>query len=224
VRAHSDDAEVRVLVVDDQALMRDGIASLLSLEHGISVVGTAANGEEAVRQVAELQPDVVLMDVRMPVMDGVAASAHIRRDFADMPILMLTTFDDDALVLAALQAGANGYLLKDLPPADLAQAIRSASHGIYQLDPTIAAKLIAARVQPTTAPPAALPGRRVEELTERERDVLRLVSTGATNREIADQLFIGEATVKSHISNILGRLGLRDRTQAAMYARDHGLS
>jgi DNA-binding NarL/FixJ family response regulator len=223
VRAHSDDAEVRVLVVDDQALMRDGIASLLSLERGISVVGTAANGEEAVRQVAELQPDVVLMDVRMPVMDGVAASAHIRRDSADMPILMLTTFDDDALVLAALQAGANGYLLKDLPPADLAQAIRSASHGIYQLDPTIAAKLIAARVQRTTAPPAALPGRRVEELTERERDVLRLVSTGATNREIADQLFIGEATVKSHISNILGRLGLRDRTQAAMYARDHGL-
>jgi DNA-binding NarL/FixJ family response regulator len=211
-------------VVDDQALMRDGIASLLSLERGITVVGTAANGEEAVRQVAELQPDVVLMDVRMPVMDGVAASAHIRRDFADMPILMLTTFDDDALVLAALQAGANGYLLKDLPPADLAQAIRSASHGIYQLDPTIAAKLIAARVQPTTAPPAVLPGRRVEELTERERDVLRLVSTGATNREIADQLFIGEATVKSHISNILGRLGLRDRTQAAMYARDHGLS
>jgi DNA-binding NarL/FixJ family response regulator len=224
VRAHSDDAEVRVLVVDDQALMRDGIASLLSLERGITVVGTAANGEEAVRQVAELQPDVVLMDVRMPVMDGVAASAHIRRDSADMPILMLTTFDDDALVLAALQAGANGYLLKDLPPADLAQAIRSASHGIYQLDPTIAAKLIAARVQRTTAPPAALPGRRVEELTERERDVLRLVSTGATNREIADQLFIGEATVKSHISNILGRLGLRDRTQAAMYARDHGLS
>jgi DNA-binding NarL/FixJ family response regulator len=227
VRAHSDDAEVRVLVVDDQALMRDGIASLLSLERGITVVGTAANGEEAVRQVAELQPDVVLMDVRMPVMDGVAASAHIRRDSADMPILMLTTFDDDALVLAALQAGANGYLLKDLPPADLAQAIRSASHGIYQLDPTIAAKLIAARVQRTPAPPAppaALPGRRVEELTERERDVLRLVSTGATNREIADQLFIGEATVKSHISNILGRLGLRDRTQAAMYARDHGLS
>jgi DNA-binding NarL/FixJ family response regulator len=210
-------------VVDDQALMRDGIASLLSLEGGITVVGTAANGEEAVRQVVELQPDVVLMDVRMPVMDGVAASAHIRRDFADMPILMLTTFDDDALVLAALQAGANGYLLKDLPPADLAQAIRSASHGIYQLDPTIAAKLIAARVQPTTAPPAALPGRRVDELTERERDVLRLVSTGATNREIADQLFIGEATVKSHISNILGRLGLRDRTQAAVYARDHGL-
>ena len=110
--------------------MRDGIASLLSLEHGISVVGTASNGEEAVNQVMELQPDVVLMDVRMPVMDGVAATAQIRRDFSDTPILMLTTFDDDALVLAALQAGANGYLLKDLPPADLARAIRSASGGI----------------------------------------------------------------------------------------------
>ena len=204
--------------------MRDGIASLLSLEHGISVVGTASNGEEAVNQVMELQPDVVLMDVRMPVMDGVAATAQIRRDFSDTPILMLTTFDDDALVLAALQAGANGYLLKDLPPADLARAIRSASGGIYQLDPTVAAKLIATRVQPAAPPPAAASLPSAPELTDREREVLRLVSTGATNREIADKLFIGEATVKSHISNILGRLGLRDRTQAAIYARDHGLA
>ena len=222
--ARTQDAAVRVLVVDDQALMRDGIASLLSLEHGISVVGTASNGEEAVNQVMELQPDVVLMDVRMPVMDGVAATAQIRRDFSDTPILMLTTFDDDALVLAALQAGANGYLLKDLPPADLARAIRSASGGIYQLDPTVAAKLIATRVQPAAPPPAAASLPSAPELTDREREVLRLVSTGATNREIADKLFIGEATVKSHISNILGRLGLRDRTQAAIYARDHGLA
>jgi DNA-binding NarL/FixJ family response regulator len=224
VTARTHDAEVRVLVVDDQALMRDGIASLLSLEQGISVVGTAANGAEAVNQVKELQPDVVLMDVRMPVMDGVAATAQIRRDFSDTPILMLTTFDDDALVLAALQAGANGYLLKDLPPADLARAIRSASGGIYQLDPVVAAKLIATRVQPAAPPPAPLPLPSVPELTDREREVLRLVSTGATNREIADKLFIGEATVKSHISNILGRLGLRDRTQAAIYARDRGLA
>jgi DNA-binding NarL/FixJ family response regulator len=224
VTARSQDAEVRVLVVDDQALMRDGIASLLSLEHGISVVGTASNGKEAVNQVMELQPDVVLMDVRMPIMDGVAATAQIRRDVSDMPILMLTTFDDDALVLAALQAGANGYLLKDLPPADLARAIRSASGGIYQLDPTVAAKLIATHVKPAASPPAAPPLPSTPELTDREREVLRLVSTGATNREIADKLFIGEATVKSHISNILGRLGLRDRTQAAIYARDHGLA
>jgi DNA-binding NarL/FixJ family response regulator len=213
---------VGVLVVDDQALMRDGIASLLSLERGIAVVGTASNGEEAIKQASTLKPDVILMDVRMPVIDGVAATAQIRRDFPDTPILMLTTFDDDALVLAALQAGANGYLLKDLPPADLAQAIRSANGGIYQLDATIAAKLIATRTPPATVPAtAARPV--IPELTDREREVLRLVSTGATNREIADELFIGEATVKSHISNILGRLGLRDRTQAAMYARDHGL-
>jgi len=213
---------VRVLVVDDQALMRDGLASLLSLEHGITVVGTASNGEEAVRQVVALEPDVILMDVRMPIVDGVAATVQIRRDFSDTPILMLTTFDDDDLVLAALRAGANGYLLKDLPSADLANTIRAANRGIYQLDPTIAAKVVATLARPPTAAPTP-PNPPVAELTEREREVLRLVSTGATNREIADALFIGEATVKSHISNILGRLGLRDRTQAAMYARDHGL-
>src|SRR5438270_7310187 len=139
-------AGVRVLVVDDQALMRDGLASLLSLEYGITVAGTASNGEEAVQQVVALQPDVILMDVRMPVLDGVAATVQIRREFRGTPILMLTTFDDDALVLAALEAGANGYLLKDLPPADLARAIRAANSGVYRLDPTIAAKLIAKRV------------------------------------------------------------------------------
>ena len=213
---------VRLLVVDDQALMRDGLASLLSLEQGITVVGTASNGEEAVRQVITLEPDVILMDVRMPVIDGLAATVQIRRDFPNTLILMLTTFDDDALVSAALQAGANGYLLKDLPPADLAKAIRAANSGVYQLDPTIAGKLIANRVvPPNVPPPSAIPP--VAGLTEREREVLKLVSTGATNREIANELYIGEATVKSHISNILGRLGLRDRTQAAMYARDHGL-
>jgi DNA-binding NarL/FixJ family response regulator len=209
---------VRVLVVDDQALMRDGIASLLGLEHGITVVGTAANGEEAVRQAGALQPDVILMDVRMPVMDGVAATVQIRRDLGGTPILMLTTFDDDAYVVAALRAGATGYLLKDLPAADLAQAIRAAHHGIYQLDAAVAAKVVA-----TLASPPATTGSPLAGLTEREREVLRLVSTGATNREIADILVIGQATVKSHISNILGRLGLRDRVQAAMYARDHGL-
>src|SRR5438309_9279977 len=138
----SQSAGVRVLVVDDQALMRDGLASLLNLEHGIVVAGTASNGEEAVQQVAALEPDVILMDVRMPVLDGVAATVQIRRDFPDTPILMLTTFDDDALVLAALQAGANGYLLKDLPPSDLARAIRTANSGVYQPAPTIAPKLI----------------------------------------------------------------------------------
>jgi DNA-binding NarL/FixJ family response regulator len=215
-------ASVRLLVVDDQALMRDGLASLLSLEQGITVVGTASNGEEALSLVIALQPDVILMDVRMPVIDGLAATVQIRHDFPDTLILMLTTFDDDELVSAALQAGANGYLLKDLPPADLAKAIRAANSGVYQLDPAIAGKLIVNRVAPPNVlPPSAVP--RVAQLTEREREVLKLVSTGATNREIADALYIGEATVKSHISNILGRLALRDRTQAAIYAREHGL-
>jgi len=213
---------VRVLVVDDQALMRDGLVSLLGLERGISVVGTASNGEEAVKQALALQPDVILMDVRMPIMDGVSATVQVRRDIGDTPILMLTTFDDDAYVLAALRAGANGYLLKDLPAVDLAHAIRAANRGIYQLDPTIAAKLIATLTPPPIAAPPRV-GSPVVELTEREREVLRLVSTGATNREIADGLFIGEATVKTHVSNILGRLGLRDRMQAAIYAREHGL-
>jgi DNA-binding NarL/FixJ family response regulator len=136
---------------------------------------------------------------------------------------MLTTVDDDAYVLAALRAGASGYLLKDLPAADLAQAIRAAHRRLYQLDATIAAKLVATLMPPPPAVPTPSQSPPIPELTDREREVLRLVSTGATNREIADTLFIGEATVKSHISNILGRLGLRDRTQAAMYARDHGL-
>lgn len=214
--------DVRVLVVDDQALMRDGISSLLSLEPGVTVIGTAANGAEAVRQASALRPDVILMDVRMPVLDGVAATDRIRGDLGDTPILMLTTFDDDAYVFAALRAGANGYLLKDLPAEDLARAIRAAHRHIYQLDPSVAAKLVASFAAPPASPtPASESPSPV--LTEREREVLRLVSTGATNREIADSLFIGEATVKSHISNILGRLGLRDRRQAAIYARAHGL-
>src|SRR5712692_10618547 len=154
--------------------MRDGLASLLSLEQGITVVGTASNGEEAVSQVIALEPDVILMDVRMPVIDGLAATVRIRRDFPNTLILMLTTFDDDALVSAALQAGANGYLLKDLPPADLAKAIRAANSGVYQLDPTIAGKLIANRVVPPNVPQrSAIPP--VAELTEREREVLKLV-------------------------------------------------
>jgi DNA-binding NarL/FixJ family response regulator len=187
---------VRLLVVDDQALMRDGLASLLSLEQGITVVGTASNGKEAVSQVIALEPDVILMDVRMPVIDGLAATVQIRHDFPDTLILMLTTFDDDALVSAALQAGANGYLLKDLPPADLAKAIRAVNSGVYQLDPTIAGKLIANRVVPPNVPPPSAMAP-VAGLTEREREVLKLVSTGATNREIAEALYIGEATVKS---------------------------
>lgn len=224
-------AEVRVMVVDDQRLMRDGIASLLSIQDGINVVGTAADGQAAIEQAAVLQPDVILMDVRMPVLDGVAATALIRRQMSTCQVLMLTTFDDQEYVLEALRAGATGYLLKDLPAQDLAHAIHAAHKRIYQLDPAIAQKVVASLfpTQPLnhtpaladTETPAAV--RPPSELSNRELEVVRLIATGATNREIAERLVISEGTVKNHISNILSRLGLRDRTQAAIYAREHGL-
>jgi DNA-binding NarL/FixJ family response regulator len=219
-------AMVRVLVVDDQRLMRDGLASLLSIQAGIQVVGTAANGQEAVEQAVVLHPDVILMDVRMPAMDGVHATAQVRSQLPNCKVLMLTTFDDEEYIIDALRAGASGYLLKDIPAHDLARAVLAAYQGIYQLDSAIASKLVAALSSPhktvtsvnvpTVSPP-------FEDLTVREIEVLRLIAQGATNREIAEKLVLSEGTVKNHISNILSRLGLRDRTQAAIYARDHSL-
>lgn len=205
---------VTVLVVDDQRLVREGIASLLGLQPGISVVGVAADGKEAVERVLTLAPDVVLMDVRMPGMDGVDAVAVLRRQVPDCRVVMLTTFDDEEYVVQALRAGAAGYLLKDLPAAELAEAVRLAHAGVTQLD-RAAARHVAAALSTHTPPADALTGREI--------DVLRMVAAGATNREIATRLFLSEGTVKNHISRILGRLGLRDRTQAAIYARDHGL-
>ena len=226
----SSKATVRVLVVDDQQLMRDGIASLLSLQEGIEVAGTASNGQRAIEQALHLQPDVILMDVRMPVMDGVAATIQLHRQLPQSKIMMLTTFDDDTYVLEALRAGASGYLLKDIPAHDLARAVHAVHRGIYQLDPAVAQRVVASLAtgagnQP--APPAghvadSSPAKR-GEMTERELEVLRLISRGASNREIAETLVISEGTVKNHISSILSRLGLRDRTQAAIYAREQGL-
>lgn len=203
---------VRVLVVDDQRLVREGIASLLGIQPGIEVVGTAADGREAVEQVLALTPDVTLMDVRMPGMDGVEAAAVLASRAPACRIVMLTTFDDEEYVVQALRAGAAGYLLKDLPAAKLAEAVRLAHAGVTQLDHT-AARHVA----------AALTTRTSGALTDRETAVLRLIAAGATNREIAARLHLSEGTVKNHISRILGRLGLRDRTQAALYARDHGV-
>ena len=221
----SSEQAVRVLIVDDQQLMRDGIASLLKLQDGLEIVGMAANGQEAVELATSQQPDVILMDVRMPVLDGVAATEQIHRQIPACKIVMLTTFNDEAYVLEALQVGASGYLLKDLPARDLAQAIQAVHRGIYQLDPTVADQLKAllSRAQTAREQPGALKATDEADLTERELEVLRLIARGATNREIAETLVISEGTVKNHISNILGRLNLRDRTQAAIYARDHGL-
>lgn len=213
---------VRVLVVDDQRLVRDGISSLLSIQPGIRVVGSAANGADALKLVGDLQPDVVLMDVRMPVMDGIVATQRIRSGYPACQIVMLTTFDDEGYIRAALDAGAIGYILKDIPSDALAQTVRMAQKGIYQLDPAAMRHL----TRTETIPPksASVPGTHPDDqLTEREREVLKLVGKGATNREIGEQLFISEGTVKNHVSNILARLGLRDRTQAAVYAVEAGL-
>jgi DNA-binding NarL/FixJ family response regulator len=213
-----------VLIVDDQRLIREGIASLLDLEDGVTVVGTAVDGQDAIERALALSPDVILMDVRMPVMDGIAATARLREALPDCQILMLTTFDDDEYIVGSLQAGARGYLLKDIPAADLAQAVRLTHAGIYQLAPSVAGKLIG-QLGPSPSEPRRGGGAPAEhDLTNRELDVLRLLVTGATNREIAEQLSVSEGTVKNHVSNILSRLGLRDRVQAALYARDHHLA
>ena len=217
---------VRVLVVDDQQLMREGLASLLSIQPGIEIVGAAANGREAVEQAQRLSPDIILMDVRMPVMDGVTATQQVRQQLPSCQVLMLTTFDDDEYVFKALAAGASGYLLKDIPAESLAKAVQLAYKGIYQLDPSIAAKLIgtlATSPSSSLIGPAPAASAQQYDLTEREGEVLRLIAQGATNREIAEELVISEGTVKNHISNILSRLGLRDRTQAAIFARENKL-
>lgn len=230
------DTVVRVLVVDDQQLMREGIASLLSIQEGIEIIGTAANGQEALEQAVSMKPDVILMDVRMPVMDGVMATEQIRRQVPDCKILMLTTFDDEEYVIEALKRGASGYLLKDIPARDLARSVQTVHRGIYQLDPAVVSRMMTSlaglkqdesRTPPAITPPSresATPGSlKHAGLTEREIEVLRLIARGASNREIAEQLVISEGTVKNHISNILSRLELRDRTQAAIYAREHAL-
>jgi DNA-binding NarL/FixJ family response regulator len=224
---------VKVLVVDDQQLMRDGISSLLSIQAGIEVIGTAANGQEAIEQALALSPDVILMDVRMPVMNGITATEQIRRQLPTCQVLMLTTFDDEKDIIKALTAGASGYLLKDIPAQDLAQAIHLAHRGIYQLEPSIAGKLVSVLNKQVGSTPLApspvsneVPAQAIAaqfDLTEREVEVLQLIATGATNREIAEQLVVSEGTVKNHVSNILSRLGLRDRTQAAIFARENNL-
>lgn len=215
---------VTVLVVDDQRLVREGIASLLSIQEGVTVVGQAENGQEAIEKASALRPDVILMDVRMPVMDGMVATAQIHRQLPDCQVIMLTTFDDEEYIVESLRSGAVGYLLKDIPASQLARAAHLAHDGIYQLEPSVAGKLVGMLndTRPERPGAAALP--RVEpDLTERELEVLRLIGTGATNREIADRLVVSEGTVKNHVSNILSRLALRDRTQAALYAHEHGL-
>lgn len=213
---------IRVLLVDDQALFREGLSTILSVQDEIEVVGEAENGQEALQTAAQLNPDVVLMDVRMPVLDGVAATRQFQERFPSIRVLLLTTFDDDEYVFEGLRAGAAGYLLKDVPSKKLVEAIHSVADGQTFLQPSVAAKVVAefARMSETGQPnQSAL----VEPLSERELEILGLVANGRSNKEIAAHLFIAEGTVKNHVTSILGKLNVRDRTQAALKARDLGI-
>ena len=209
---------IRVLVADDQALFREALRTLLEVQPGIEVVGEAGDGDEAVRRSGELHPDVVLMDLRMPVLDGIAATARLRAEQPDVRVLALTTFDDDEDVFAALRAGAVGYLLKDVTSVKLVEALDAASRGESVLQPSVAAKVVArvARM-PEEAPPPEHP------LSDREVEVVRLLADGRSNREIADVLFLAEGTVKNLVTSVLSKLQVRDRTQAAIRARELGL-
>jgi DNA-binding NarL/FixJ family response regulator len=214
---------VRVLLVDDQSLFREALAVLLSVHTDIEVVGEAGNGEEALRRAADRAPDVVLMDLRMPVLDGIAATRRLRVEHPTARVIALTTFDDDEDVFAALRAGAVGYLLKDVSSQRLVEAIHAAARDESVLHPSVAAKVVArfARLADDEAPPRPQP--LTVPLSDRELAVVRLLAEGHSNREIAAALFLAEGTVKNHVTNVLGKLGARDRTQAALRARALGL-
>jgi DNA-binding NarL/FixJ family response regulator len=238
-------SDLRLVVADDQASIREALAMMLDMTPGLSVVATAANGEEAVAMAAEHHPDVVLMDLRMPKLDGIAATAQITARFSDIAVVVLTTFDDDESIVAALGAGARGYLTKQAGREDIARAAVAAAAGQAVLDPAVQARLVAAAVgaRTTGSPdvdsagnagpsagsqassdveplaPKALPGG----LSAREGEVVALIAAGRSNREIAAALFVSEATVKTHVNNIFSKLGVRDRAQAVHYAFTHGL-
>lgn len=210
---------IRLLLVDDQRLMRDGLRTLLELEPDLQVVGEAENGEAALELYPQVSPDVVLMDIRMPVMDGVEATSRLREKWPEARVIILTTFDDDEYIFEGLRAGAVGYLLKDVSSGELADAIRTVAAGGSMIEPSVARKVLAEFAR--LAAPA--PPKLVDPLSEREREILRLVSQGLTNKEIAAKLYLAEGTVKNYVTSILQKIGVRDRTQAALRAREMGL-
>jgi DNA-binding NarL/FixJ family response regulator len=219
-----------VLLVDDQTLVRQGIRLLLEVETDIQVVGQASNGREAVQQVETLRPDVVLMDVRMPEMDGIQATHALSERFPEVGVIILTTFDDDEIVFEGIKAGARGYLLKDVSSEEMAEAVRKVAAGGALIQPRITRKVLAefSRMaagggEKAAVKPTASPQPLAEPLTEREKEVLRALASGLSNREIAERLVITEGTVKNHVSNLIDKLGVRDRTQAVLKAQELGL-
>lgn len=224
------DKKIRVLIVDDHAVVRQGLRDFIDLQDDMVVVGEGANGLEAVALSGQLQPDVVLLDLVMPQMDGVEATRQIMQVCPGTHVLILTSFGEDDKVFPAIRAGAQGYLLKDIRPDELVQAVREANLGKVQLHPDIARKLMSAVASDQQghggkqeASQPARPAASPNDLTERELEVLRWIASGLTNREIAERMIISEKTVKTHVSNVLGKLGLEDRTQAAIWALKHNL-
>ncbi|TDD86979.1 response regulator transcription factor [Actinomadura rubrisoli] len=214
------------MVVDDQTVVREGLVLLLELLPGIEVAGSAGDGERAVAMVAELRPDVVLMDLRMPRMDGVEATRRIREAHPDVEVVVLTTYADDESIFAALRAGARGYLTKDAGAEEIARAVAAVRGGAAQLDPAVQRRLVEAVATGEPRGRQDRPGRDglPDGLTRREAEVLALIAAGRSNAEIAGDLFISEATVKTHINNLFAKAGLRDRAQAVTYAFRHGLA
>lgn len=212
------DEPIKVLIVDDHAVVRQGLMTFLELQDGIEVVGEASNGKEALQKVIELQPDVVLMDLVMPVMDGLTAIKEIKLMRPETEVIALTSFADDEKVFTAIRSGATGYLLKDVQPADLVKAVIAAERGEVQLHPEVAKRLM----HEVVAPPKETDG--LQELTERELEVLGLLGRGMSNKEIARELQVSEKTVKAHVSSILNKLSLPGRTHAALFAVKRGLA
>jgi DNA-binding NarL/FixJ family response regulator len=212
---------IRILLVDDHAVVREGLRAFLGLQDGFEIVGEAADGEEAIERAAELEPDVILMDLVMPKLDGVSAMRELRRRWggrgAHPRVIVLTSFLDDDRLLPALESGAAGYLLKNSQPAELARAVRAAQAGEAIIDPTAAARLVNALSNDRASPTA------LDQLTKREREVLTLIAQGRANKRIALELGISEKTVKAHVGHVLAKLGVADRTQAAVLAVQHGL-
>ncbi len=213
---------IRIAIVDDQGMVRAGFRSLLADEDGFEVVGEAANGEEAIEVVSRLSPDVTLMDIRMPVLDGIAATRELVTAGVPTRVLVLTTFDLDEYVFEALRAGASGFLLKDAPAEELAAAIRVVAAGDSLLAPGVTRRVIDAFVR-RPSPPPRRNEQMLDSLTPREVEVLGLLARGLSNLDIATRLFVSEGTTKTHVSNVLTKLGLRDRVQAVIFAYEHGV-
>jgi len=225
LQPNASERKIRVLLVDDHAVVRQGLRMFIEMQSDMEVVGEGGNGVEAVELAARLNPDVILLDLLMPQMDGVEATRKILAGNPHARVLILTSFGEDDKVFPAIRAGAQGYLLKDIQPRDLVQAIRETHQGKAQLHPDVARRLMAAVAGDAPARPAPSPAlpKELQELTEREREVLDLIARGLTNREIAGKMVVSEKTVKTHVSNLLDKLGLEDRTRAAIWALKHGL-